>query len=256
MKHTILLAAASQANLLTLFEKTEVLLQSLSKKYFKAFSLEEAFNLHPVTVNSAIEPGIDRLVQKVEHELRIEKYARQHGATVEILHDFEDDSTLISESTVADLMMVDSTNLGYDHLKELVETVNCPILLLPENLDIECFVAVHDANQTSVRMMKSFVDLFNPKLRELPISLLMSDPDDELEMKNEKVFVNYLRLYFKNLGAQHMYDDVVPSLYKFVQNECDSPMLLVSEIVAQEVILSTQQFDTQVLEHPIFIFKD
>ena len=53
-------------------------------------------------------------------------------------------------------------------------------------------------------MMKGFLKLFNEDLRNLPLSLLMSDPESELEMEREKVFIKYLKVYFQNIGAQHL----------------------------------------------------
>ncbi|HEY9116894.1 MAG TPA: hypothetical protein VIN11_03655, partial [Roseivirga sp.] len=232
MKHTILLAALTQTSLIPLLEKTDGLLHDAFKKYFKAFYLEEYLKLKPQIVASAGSLEIDQLVHKVEHELKVEKYAKGHELDVEIIRDVNDESTLISQSTVADLMVVDMADFQNHSVKtdliKMLKMVRCPILLMPINFSVECFVAVHDGNLSSVRMMKRFVELFGRSFRELPISLLMTDAIDDLEIKNERVFINYLKLFFRNLGAQHMYDDVLPSLFKYIQNECDEPMLLIN----------------------------
>lgn len=260
MKHTILLAASTQTSLIPLLERTDGLLHDAIKKYFKAFYLEEYLSLKPQIVGSENVSGIDRLVTRVENEMKVEKYANGHHLDLEILRDLKDESTLISQSTVADLLVLDMTDFQQEFSKsklvDILDKLNCPVLLLPKDFKVECFVAVHDGNLSSVKMMKKFVQLFGRTFRELPLSILMTDADDELEIKSERVFIDYLKLFFKNLGAQHMYDDVLPSLFRYIQNECDEPMLLVNESIAGELIDSTEQSETKVLNHPIFIYKD
>ena len=259
MKHTILLAAASQVNLVPLMEASERLLNASIKKSFKVFYLEEILNLHAVAAGMSQQGEIDRLVSKVENELLVEKYAKEHGFSVELLRHVEDELTVSSQSSVADLMIVD---LDYEeHLKEqflanLFQQVDCPILLLPKKYDFDCLVAVHDASKASVKTLKDFLKLFDENLMKLPFSLLMEEAVEEMDMKRERVFINYLKLFFEDMGAQHIHDDPLKSLYDFVQNECDKPMLCVNNSLGMEIVESDEVFSLQDLKHPIFISKD
>lgn len=259
MKQTILLASASQANLIPLLESTEGVLAPINQKYCKVFFIEQLEKAHVSSGAQASKKVSESLDSQVEYEMGVEEYTKSHGIEVETLKKVETE-TLISESSVADLMVIDLQSAQHksapDWLNYLIEFSACPLLLLPGNVDVECLVAAHDASQETVKMMKGFLKLFNEDLRNLPLSLLMSDPESELEMEREKVFIKYLKVYFQNIGAQHLYDEAFPSLFRYVQNECDKPMLIVNTDLGQQILESTEQFETQILEHPIFIFKD
>lgn len=259
MKQTILLASASQANLIPLLESTEGMLAPANQKCCKVFFFEQLEKTNASSVAHSFQKVSESLDSQVEYEMGVEEYSKSHGIEVETLNKVET-ATLISESSVADLMVIDLHSTKYkrapDWLNYLIEFSACPLLLLPSYVNVQCLVAAHNASQETVKMMKGFVKLFDEELRNLPLSLLLSDPQSELEIQREKVFIKYLKVYFKNIGAQHLYDELFPSLFRYMQNECDKPMLIVNTDLGQQIIESTEQFETQILEHPIFIFKD
>lgn len=260
MKHIILLATANQASLMPFLERSEKLLHASYQKYFKAFSLEEVNSLKPVSVVAGHEGNFDQLVSKVENEIKLEQYGKEHGYTIDLLRGLENETTLMSQTSVADLMIIELGNLKRDHslesLKRLIEQSACPVLLLPKDFKIECMVVTLEGNQQTVRMVKSLLKLFAEGFRDLPLSLLMIDPEDELEIQKERVLVNYLKLHFKNMGAQHMYDEPITSLFKYVQNECENPLVIVDPELGNELLDFTELFETQLFNHPIFIYKD
>lgn len=260
MKQTILLAAASKAKLIPLLEMTEGMLHSYFQRYYKVYYLEQLFKKKQAMAGFSDDDGLNDLVSQVENEMRVEKYAREKCYSIDILKNMEDDAAIITQSSVADLLVIDLSDeddKGMHHLiSKTVELSSCPVLLLPEVVNIECIVATHDASQKTVKMMKGFIKLFGDQLKDLPLSLLMTDPSNELEIQRERVFINYLKLYFNNIGAQHMYDDTLHSLFQYVQNECEHPLLMINEELGAEIIDNAQMLEVQVLKHPIFIFKD
>jgi len=260
VKQTILLAAASQAKLIPLLEMTEGMLHSYFQKYYKVCYLQHFFKSRKAYAGVTEEDGLTDLVSQVENEMRIEKYAREKSYSIDFLRNMEDDASIIAQSSVADLLVIDLSeeeDKGMHNLiSKTIQLSSCPVLLLPEFANVACIVAAHDASQATVKMMKGFIKLFGVQLRDLPLSLLMTDPSNELEIQRERVFVNYLKLYFNNIGAQHMYDDALPSLFQYVQNECEHPLLMMNEELGMEIIGSAEMMEAQVLKHPIFIFKD
>jgi len=260
VKHTILIVTLHSNRLIPLLEVMEDMLHKSYKKYIKAFTLEFAHKPGQLVTSGKPEAeGIDWLVNRVEEDLKVEKYGAQLGHEVEVFHSAANDFRIVSQSTVADLLVVEVQ--GYAQyanesgLWPLIKSVSCPVLLLPQSVNVQCHVAVHAAGQCSVHMMKSFIKLFGTHYRELPLSLLMTEPDSTLQMESERVFINYLQMYFQNLGAQHVYDDIANSLFDYVSRECNSPLLLVDQQVGK-VLIDQPEANRVLIDHPIFIYKD
>lgn len=261
MKYTILLAVASQKNLIPLMEASEGLLNKSIQKRFKVVYLDEMLQKQAVAVGTSEQGRIDKLVSRVENDLLVEKYAHEQGYSMELLHEVEDELALQSQCSVADLIIIDfdfeDKLTNYNLIKESFSEADCPkLLLFPNTFDFNCLVAVHYASKASVRVLKDFLKLFNEDFTKLPFSLLMDEPEDELEMKRERVFINYLKLFFQDMGAQHIYDEPLDSLLNFIQNECEKPLLMVSSELGQEIMESTEFLEAQIPNHPIFISKD
>ncbi|NVJ45927.1 MAG: hypothetical protein HWE07_02335 [Cytophagia bacterium] len=261
MKHTILLAVASQENLIPFMEASDGLLSKSIQKRFKVVFLDEVLQKQTVTVQASEQGRIDRLVSRVENDLLVEKYARERGYAVELLHEVEDELTLQSQCSVADLIIIDfdfpDKLTSYNLIKEAFSQADCPkLLLFPNGMSFNCLVAVHYASKASVRVLKDFLKLFDESFTKLPFSLLMDEPRGELEMKRERVFINYLKLFFEDMGAQHIYDEPLDSLLNFIRNECENPLLMVNSELGQEIMESDEFLNSPMPNHPIFISKD
>lgn len=259
MKHNILLAAADKKSLIPLMQGIKELLHPGYEKYFKVFFHQEVLKGDMVVVGETDNGTMDDLVSQMESEILLEKFASENQMQVDLIKS-EKPQTILSLSTVADILIIDINSYQEKDLTneflDFLSKVECPILFLPKDYSIDCLVAVHDGTKDSVKMMKSFLKLFGDPIRQKPLSLLMAEPETEKEMRSEKVFIGFLRQYFQNFGAQHMHDETLPSLFKYVQKECKNPMVIVKEEEAMEVIHSRDFFETKVFDHPLFFFKD
>lgn len=259
MEHTIILASASQNSLIPLMESSQMLLNKSIRKIFKVFYLEELLQVDGVTAGVSTQNEIDSLVSKVENEMLVERYAKDHNYKVEILRDIEDEFTILSQSSVADLIVLELNDEIFLHDRQLLslflEKVDCPVLILPKDFSLECLVAVHDASKSSVKALKEFLKLFDESLTKKPLSLLMEEPESSLEIKRERVFINYLRLFFEDMGAQHIHDESLESLLDFVGKECEKPMLVIDTNLGLQILKSPRHVIDGVLKYLVFISK-
>lgn len=259
MKHNILLAAVDHPKLFSLMQSIEDWLHPAYQKHFKVFYHQQLFKNEMVVVGENEDEVMDHLVSEMENEIRLEKFAKENSLKIDLIKG-DNQKTITTLSTVADLMIIGLKNYDQKNLTDrfikYLESVRCPILLIPDNTNVECTVVVNDGHKRSVKMMKSFIKMFGSNVRNMPTSLLMAEPDTESQMKEEKVFVGYLKQFFKDIGTQHMYDDTLTSLFKFVQKECKNPFVVLNAQEGMEVIHSRELFETNVFDHPLFIFKE
>lgn len=253
MKHKILLATSASEEFDNLLSDLLNLLNRTHKKYISAFSPShyQESKLVAVGINSSGIKPLDHLVADFEKEAIIEKKASEHNLDFEWLQGAINEERLSSLSTVSDLLIVeqeafDSTQLSV--FEELLSIVKCPILLLPKDWEIENLVIFHDGSTDSVKMIKDFLNLFNPALRDLPLSVLISHTAGRHDVKSEKVFIDYLKLFFNNIGIQLIQGDLIDNLTESVVYNSNKPFLMLGVKVDE---VSGQQ----ALGSPTFLFK-
>lgn len=215
MKHKILLATEQKADLDNLLQRLETLLNETHTKYVSAFYLAELQKEKLVASNGQTVNGLRDLVDKIEEEAKFESLANDHGMNFDIIKSVSGKNRLGSLSTVFDLAVFEASVFDdYDErlLMNLLEELRCSILILPEDISINEIVVVNDGTMDSVRMVKSFLNMFDPELRNLPVSVYLLDPDTNFDIETEKVFVDYLKLYCKNIGVQMLCDDPIKSI--------------------------------------------
>jgi len=258
VKHKILLATEHKADLDHLLQRLKTLLNDTHSKYVSAFYLPELQKEKLVAANGQHVNGLRDLVDKIEEEAKYESIANDRGMNFDFISSVAGKNRLGSLSTVFDLAVFESSVFdSYDEnlLMNVLDELRCSILILPDEVSLNELVVVNDGTMDSIRMVKSFLNMFNTQLRELPVSVYMLDPDTNFNIESEKVFVDYLKLYCKNIGVQMLCEDPIKSIVDQLSTPGIKPFLMpgLSEDAKefnQQMILNKDFRST-----PIFIFK-
>ncbi len=199
-------------------------------------------------------------VADIEFEVAAEKSAEELGMNLAMLRESVDDGLLTTISSVADLMIIDRKVLqnycGEGVLEDLIKVVSCPVLVLPENRKVDSLIMLHDGSLSSVQSVKQFISIFNTELRTLPVSVLVSDPESNQAIEAEKVFIDYIKLFFKDIGIQLMYDDPIECLIRLIENTTDHPMVIAGEIGGNRLLNCNAKNRVVTDSAPTFIFKN
>ncbi len=231
------------------------LLNKTHKKYVSAFSPQHYHSKNLATVNTGLQHSsmatLDTLVGDFEFESTLEQKAENHNLDFEWINDGMDEEKLSRLSTVFDLLILEQNAFKDCDIKvvdEILACVNCPILLLPHDWEIENLVVYHDGSMDSVKMVKNFLNLFNPTLRDLPLSVLIDHNSTDYDIETEKVFIDYLKLFFENIGIQLIHGNIFDNLTEQIVYNSNKPFLMLG-IEGDEI--SSQK----ILESPTFLFK-
>lgn len=244
------------------FKDLEGLLNESHKKYLTGIRLAQYLEQKLVLVGASgkeAKSEVSRLLTLLEHSLEMEHLANELNMEFDMFQGRLNDSALIHMSAVADLMVIDRSVLdpfcGEGVLDDLVKSVYCPVLVLPEDKEINSLLMVYDGSFSSIQTLKSFLSIFHPNLRKLPFYVLVQDPDSKKDMEQERVFIDYIKLFFDDIAVQLMADDTVNCLVKSIESIADKPMLLFGGKAGSEIMNCNAQ-NRQITEgSPSFIYK-
>ncbi|MFT7149897.1 MAG: hypothetical protein ACI82Q_001760 [Nonlabens sp.] len=254
MKHKILLATNASEEFDNLLKDLSNLLNETHKKYISAFSPKNFQSKKLVAANAGAANGfdsLDHLVSNFDRDLALKKLAADLSIHFQWIHEALDHERLSSLSTVSDLLILEQEAFSDGDVsifEEIVTTVKCPVLLLPKDWEIENLVVFHDGSMDSVKMVKDFINLFNSSLRDLPLSVLISDPMGDYDIEGEKVFIDYLKLFFNNIGIQKIQGQLMDNLTQSIVYNSSKPFLMLG---VEDNVVSSQN----ILESPTFLFK-
>lgn len=230
MKHKILIAADKHTSTELLLTKVQTLLNETHLKYISVFLLDKL--IQPKAVVTARGRADEEVLERIEFEMQFEREATSRWMNFQSLKSFEDLDELVSYSTVCDLLLLEHVDVferfGTKNIQTLIDRVHCPVVILPNQLEHDSIVIVNDSSLDIVNLTKSFLNLFNPELRKLPLSVFVDSPETESHILNERAFVDYLKLYFKNIGTQLMDCDAASCIQEFIHKEGVKPILLMN----------------------------
>lgn len=197
------------------------------------------------------EALINREIELVADELGME--FKMHKKSI-------DDNTLGALTSVADLLIINKEELSkYENqvvLTDIVKLVACPVLIIPDNPQFENLLMVHDGSRSSVQAVKHFITIFNQDLRTLPVSVLTSDPKSNRDIESEKVFIDYVKLFFNDIGIQLMTDEPLNCMVRNIEYASNNSMIVVGEETGIDILNCTTKNKALLDELPIFIFKN
>ncbi len=209
--------------------------------------------------NSTV-PKSSTFEARAEVEIGLEQEAKQLGVKFSMTRGEIDDTTLSTLSSVADLLIINEKVLQQllrqGILSELMESIVCPILTLPMNGHIARLVMVQDGTLSSVHAVKHFLRLFRRELRSLPAHVLVSEPENRKDIQGEKVFIDYIKMFFNDLGIQLMCDHLVNSLTKNIKDIPEPPLVIVGESGGCQMLNSSKKNPILDGEIPTLIFKN
>ena len=260
MKHKILLSLDDQNTHPEVLGELRSLLNETHEKYLTGFRLQDYLDSRLVPLGVRGVPPLKKVLNGLQFEVNMEETAKEIGMNFSIHKGELEEGTLKNLSSVADLMIIDRKTLApfcaEEVLSELISHVCCPVLVLPETREIESLVMVYDGSLSSIQAVKSFVTVFHPRFRKLPFSVLVQDPGCQKAVQKEQVFINYLMMFFKNIGVQMMDDETIHCLDRIINTASEKPLLLFGGNTGNE-ILSCNQHDTRYITdyNPSFIHK-
>jgi hypothetical protein len=262
VKHKILIALDERSWEMNVFKDLQELLNESHKKYLTGIRFSQYLEQKLVLASGegrAANKEVSKLLTILEHSLEMEHLASELNMEFDMFQGRLDDNGLSHLSAVADLMVIDRKVLapycGESILEDLVKSVYCPVLVLPEDKEIKSLLMVYDGSFSSIQTLKGFLSLFHPNLRKLPFYVLVKDPDSKKAMEQERVFIDYIKLFFDDIGVQLMADDTVNFLVKSIETTADKPMLLFGGKAGSEIMNCNAQ-NRQITEgSPSFIYK-
>lgn len=199
-------------------------------------------------------------VSPIDDKTEFELLAKDFGMEYKMYNKAIDDNALGALTSVADLIIFDRNELSkfHDHgiLTAFLKMISCPVMIIPENAKFENLLMVHDGGHPSVQAVKHFITIFNPDLRTLPVSVLTSDPKSKRDIENEKVFIDYVKLFFNDIGIQLMSDKPLKSIVRNIEHASNNSMIVVSEECGMEILNCNSKNRALFKDSPIFIFKN
>ena len=260
MKHKILISIDPRADGPQFLREVKTLLNSSHSKIITGVPIANYLEKKLVLADeehTRNRPKLNQVDPKLE--VNIIREANRLNMQFKLVKEDIDNAALATLSSVADLLVIDRRILqnycGEDILAELVDSVLCPVLILPDKKAIDGLLVVHDGTQSSVQAVKYFISLFNQSLRSLPVSVLVSDPKTKQDIMSEKVFIDYIKLFFKDIGIQLMHENPIDCIIQNITQAAESPMLIMGEVGGDEVLNCNTENRMITDNAPTFIFK-
>lgn len=236
MKHKILIAADQSSSVDELIQETLFLLNENDTKLLSLCMLDSHFEKKLAVAGSHGQSAKPDLINNIEFELNFDEAAKQ-WPNVEIVKDLFKNYSLKSITTVADLLVVDMKVMLHDYgmksLKSLMNEVDCPVLFIGEKMEVDNLVIVHTGSTEIVSGVKHFLNLFTSGLRNLPVSVFVTDPESGSQIDNEKAFISYLKLFFKDIGIQLVHGSIKDNLFETIYRQSPSSLVLMDKQVSQ-----------------------
>lgn len=215
-----------------LLTKVQSLLNTTHMKYVSLFRIDQIFEPKLVLSNTLVANNEEEVVSKIEFELQFEREATERWMNFQSIKEFSSLDQLVSYSTVCDLLLIENIEAfqkyGVENVQQIIDRVHCPVAILPDQLAYNELVIINDNSLNIIALTKSFLNLFTPDLRNLPLSVFVDGPESEVHINNERAFINYLKLYFKNIGIQLLDDEPVVCIKEFMHKEKVNPFVLMS----------------------------
>lgn len=266
MKHKILICLDEHTSGPEVFAELKGLLNESHEKVLTGIRLQDYLerSLQPANglkeIQSPNGQSMEKKVRFLQYTVDMEHAAEQHDMDFKMHRGELTQDSIKNQSAVADLMIIDRKVLkpycGQDILSDLVADLLCPVLVLPPRRSIESLVMVYDGSYASIQVVKSFVAIFNPTLRALPFYVLVVDPESQRAMEQERVLIDYLKLFFDDMGVQLMDDSTLNCLTRNIDSVSEKPLLLLGGFTGQDALNCQSQNRHITDNHPTFIFKN
>ena len=199
------------------------------------------------------------MIKRLEMEVFMEEQSAHFGYEFNLFKGRFDDQMIHALSTVADLLVVDRASLNDfcegETISELLDKVACPILILPSSVDLTGLIMLHDGTVNSVQTIKSFLGLFNKSLRDLPLSILVEDPENTVDIDKEKVLIDYLKMFFTDIGVQLMDDDPGNCYVRLIETDIERPLIMAGGQLGESVLNCNKLHKFVTDKAPCFIFR-
>ncbi len=217
---------------------------------------EETHSSESLSIAAIETDNLKRFTISLEMEAVAERLRIDYGL-------FEGESLnenfLIRQSSFTDLLMVDGIfvddfcTVDKPTSLRLLSLMECPVLVNPATISkVQDIVVLFDGRKSSIKAIKSFVELFKLRLGEKPITILSVSPQSDEEIEQEKYLINYMISNMKNVGIQVTDDEeMVKDLEKQLRSS-EMPMLILG--TAGIDLICTQEVFKEIRNNHIPVF--
>jgi len=259
VKHKILLSLDELTSGPEVFGELRSLLNETHEKFLTGIRLQDYFDRKLASIGTGPNSQLNKVLSGLQYAVEMEDSAKALDMHFNIHKGVLGDDTLKNLSSVADLMIIDRKTLapfcGEDVLCQLIGNLFCPVLVLPETRKIESLVMVYDGSFSSIQAVKSFVSVFHTRFRQLPFYVLVQDPESQKAVQKERVFIDYLMMFFNDIGVQLMDDETIHCLDRVVGSTSENPLLLFGGNTGDEVLNCNADSRYITDSNPSFIYK-
>lgn len=260
MKQKILIGAGLESDKAALFAQLKSILSGEHEYFLTILCMDHWMEAVVVANHKAHENDhkSTSFVKRIEFEMEMETLASEARMNIDFIKPALNAESLQGLSSVADLLVLDnqllSDNAEWHLLRDFLETIKCPVLILPEQGMVSRLLMMHNPSEHSLEMVKHFLRLFNHELMKMPMSVLFNFPEDN-EMDNQKFFVDYLKMAFPNLGLQLMVDEPIEEFLINLKSDVGNALILSGNEFGDKILYDLRNRTGLLQNSPIFIFK-
>ena len=182
----------------------------IPEKYWSGVFLEDILVRQEVGNNSLLTLNGSKAVERLERILNLGNLASDLRFNLQIEEQAGDLDTFIKRSAFAHLLLMDYQLLDKlypgkpeEAFHHVIEKIKCPVLLVSlDEADCEDLIFLFDGSDSSIASIKNFIKVFDLALKWQALTILALTPNGEMDIVNERLLVDFIRLNFTNVGIQ------------------------------------------------------
>ena len=222
------------------------LYNDVNHEHFEGMMVNDLASVNSIS-NHAGEPSLadflpfksdllnDDIKKKAEILSIFEEHAKESKITYAINNDFRLNShELLKKTAYADLLMLNYTvfmNRSYRPNSSMIYSIlkgsRCPVMVLPSDVSqIDNIIFTFDGKESSMFAIRAFCNLFAETTKDKEITILTVMPSEDEEIENEKLLMDFVKKYYKNIGLQMLVGDNISHEITNFAESVDNPLVV------------------------------
>lgn len=177
----------------------------------------------------------DDIKKKAEILSLFEENAKANDIIYSINNDFRLNShELLKKTAYADLLLLNYTvfmNRSYRPNSSMIYSIlkgsRCPVMVMPSDVNqIDNIIFTFDGKESSMFAIRAFCNLFAETTKDKEITILTVMPSEDEEIENEKLLMDFVKKYYKNIGLQLLVGDNISLEISNFAESVDNPLVV------------------------------
>lgn len=254
MKHKILLFTESSEDLIELTIGLKSFLRSDSEIYITNYSDTAA-----ILETEGAYVGGDSIKSTFEtrNKWEVIRETKKLGVNLELKEWHHEDHDIAEQSVIYDLAVFSPSFITASNPRDLlalISSLNCAVLTLSKEHTIDEVLLLSDGSREAIKMTKAFLSAFNKNFRSLPLSVFLGTPNARNTGEREKAYVEYLKMFFKDIGIQVLCQDPFKCISEQIRST-ESNYFLIPVLNEGENDLEKVIHDEVFRKASIFLFR-